>query len=171
MFLARFRNREASYPIGGKIYRGRVNRHRVLIYREPEEIYRTLIDSDQLKRWCPFEEISVEKMTPGETRVGTRFHFKLRFLIQPEWDTETIRLEKPGKIVNQFLNGIFEGGVEIWELNKKEAGTEVTHTLLYRISRWIYKLGWFLLGGERKHNELTELALLRLKSYLEKDRI
>jgi hypothetical protein len=114
------------------------------------------------------KEISVEKVTPGEFRIGTRLHFKLQFRIQPEWDSEVIFLRKPEQLVYQFLNGIFKGGVEIWNLKKKETGTEVTHTLLYQIHRWVYKMGWFLLGGEKKHNELTELALSRLKSLLER---
>jgi hypothetical protein len=80
-----------------------------------------------------------------------------------------IHLEKGLQIVYRFLSGIFEGGIEIWDLKKKEFGTEVTHILLYKINRWIYRIGWYLLGGERKHNELTELALYRLKSLLEKN--
>jgi uncharacterized membrane protein len=87
--------------------------------------------------------------------------------IQPEWDSEVIHLETNRQIVSQFLNGIFEGGIEIWDLKKMESGTEVTHTLVYKINRWIYKVGWYVLGGEKKHDELTELALLRLKSLLE----
>lgn len=161
------RGSEVTYTIGEETYGGKVNQHRILIQRGPDEIFNVLLNSDQLKRWCPMEEITVEKVTPGEFRVGTRLHFKLRFRIQPEWDSEVIFLKKPEQVVYQFLNGIFKGGVEIWNLEKKETGTEVTHTLLYRIDRWIYKLGWYFLGGEKKHNELTELALSRLKSLLE----
>ena len=156
-----------SYTIGKKVFQGRVNQHRTLIQTKPEKIYRLLIDPYQMKQWCPVEQISVERITPGEFRLGTRFHFKLRFRIQPEWDSEVIHLEKNRQIVSQFLNGIFEGGIEIWNLKKTEAGAEVTHTLVYQIRRWIYKVGWFLLGGEKKHNELTELALSRLKYLLE----
>ena len=157
----------ASYFVGEKIYKGKLNQHQALILKEPEEIYRALTDPEQMKRWCPVEQISVEKVTQGEYRVGTRLHFKLRFRIQPEWDAEMIHLERNRQIISQFLNGIFEGGIEIWDLKKMESGTEVTHTLVYQIRRWIYKVGWFLLGGEKKHDELTELALLRLKSLLE----
>jgi hypothetical protein len=78
-----------------------------------------------------------------------------------------IHLEKNRQIISQFLNGIFEGGIEIWDLKKMESGTEVTHTLVYQIKRMIYRIGWFLLGGEKKHDELTEFALSRLKSLLE----
>lgn len=158
---------KTSYSIRGRVYRGRVNRHQTLIRKEPEEVYHVLIDPDQLKQWCPHEQISVERVTPGEFHVGTRFHFKLRFRIQPEWDLEVIHLEKPHQIVNRFLDGMFEDGIEIWDLKKVEFGTELTHTIIYPIKRWIYKIGWFLLGGEKKHNELTELALSRLKTLIE----
>jgi len=157
------------YSIGEKVFKGRVNQHRILIQKEPEEIYNILIDPDHLKRWCPIEQISVERVTSDEFRVGTKSHFKLRFRIQPEWDSEVIHLEINRQIISQFLNGIFEGGIEIWSLERKARGTEVTHTLLYQIHRWTYRVGWSLLGGERKHNELTGIALSRLKSLLERD--
>ena len=157
----------ASYFAGEKVHRGKVNRHHTLILREPEEIYRALIDSEQMRRWYPFEQISVERVTPGEFRVGTKSHFKLNFRIQPEWDTEVIHLERNRQIISRFLNGIFEDGIEIWNLKKTGAGTEVTHTLVYQIKRLIYRIGWFSLGGEKKHDELTETALSRLKSLLE----
>lgn len=164
-----FKNRsETSYSIGGRIYQGKVNQHQTIIKKEPEEIYRFLIDPDQMKQWCPVEQISVERVTPGTFQVGTRSHFKLHFRIQPEWDSEVIHLEDNRQIVSRFLNGIFEGGIEIWNLRKTESGTEVTHTLVYQIRRLIYRIGWFLLGGEKKHDELTDLALLRLKALLEK---
>lgn len=156
-----------SYVLGGKVYRGRVNQHKVLIRREPEKIYANLIDLDQWKAWAPLDQISFEKVTAGEFRVGTRLHFKLQFRIQPEWDTEVIHLEKDRQIIFHFLNGIFEGGIEIWNLKKKEMETEVMHTLLYQIHRRIYKIGWVFLGGEKKHNELTERALSRLKTLSE----
>ena len=169
MFAIEFKKKlEASYSFGEKVYKGRANQHHVLIKKEPEEVYRILVDPEQIKRWCPVEQISVEIVTPGEFRMGTRFHFKLRFRIQPEWDSEVIHLERNQQIISQFLNGIFEGGIEIWDLKKVESGTEVTHTLVYQIKRMIYRIGWFLLGGEKKHDELTELALFRLKSLLEK---
>jgi len=158
----------ATYIIGGKIYRGKMNQHRTLIQKEPEEIYKILIDPEQMKRWCPIEPISVERITPGEFRVGIRSHFKLNFRIQPEWDSEVVYLERNQQIISRFINGIFEGGIEIWDLKKTESGTEVAHTLVYQIKRWIYKVGWSLLGGEKKHNELTELVLSRLKSLLER---
>lgn len=151
----------------GQSLRGKINRHQILIHREPEAIYDLLTDFNQVKYWVPVEEIMIEKMTPGEFRVGTRFHFKLQFRIVPEWDSEVFLLERPHRIASRFLNGIFEGGVEIWDLKKNEFGTEISHTLLYQIKRWIYWIGWSLLGGEKKHNELTEVALHRLKSLLE----
>jgi ribosome-associated toxin RatA of RatAB toxin-antitoxin module len=167
-FLNCFGSRsEITYHIDQKTYQGKVNQHRTLIKKRPEEIYHIIIDPNQFKKWGPIDQISMERLTSGEFRVGTKSHFKLQFRIQPEWDSELIHLETDRQIVSRFLNGIFEGGIEVWDLKKTESGTEVTHTLVYKIHRWIYKVGWFLLGGEKKHDELTELALLRLKSLLE----
>jgi uncharacterized protein YndB with AHSA1/START domain len=161
------KERKASYFVGEKVYKGKVNQHQILIRRGPEEIFNVLTDPEKIRRWCPVEQISMERVTSGEFRVGTQFHFKLRFRIQPEWDSKVIHLERNRQIASQFLNGIFEGGIETWDLKKMESGTEVTHTLVYKINRWIYKVGWFLLGGNKKHDELTEVALSRLKSLLE----
>ena len=161
-------DRRTSYLIGEKVFKGRVNQHQTLIKKEPEEIYHILIDPEQIKQWSPFEQISVERITTGEFRVGTKFHFRLLSRIQLGWNSEVIHLEMNRQIVSQFSNGIFKGGIEIWDLKKKESGTEVTHTFVYKINRWIYKIGWYVLGGEKKHDELTELALFRLKLLLEK---
>jgi uncharacterized protein YndB with AHSA1/START domain len=161
------KDKEETYSIEGKGYTGRANRHLIMIKREPEAIYKILTNPYQMKEWVPFEQIRVEKATVGEFDLGTRLRFRLNFRIQPEWDVEVVHLEKPKQIVNQFLNGIFGGGIEIWDLKKTDSGTEVAHTLVYKIHRWIYRIGWYLLGGERKHNELTELALSRLKALLE----
>jgi ribosome-associated toxin RatA of RatAB toxin-antitoxin module len=169
MSSLRRKREEVSCTIGDRLFKGRVNQHRILIQREPKAIYDFLTDFNQFKQWCPMEEISIEKVTPGEFQVGTRLHFKLQFRIQPEWDSEVIFLKRPDQLVYQFLNGIFKGGMEIWDLKKMESRTEVTHTLVYKINRWIYRVGWFLLGGEKKHNKLTETALKRLKSLLERD--
>lgn len=161
------RKRENFISIGDQLFKGRTNKHRIIIHREPEAIYDLLTDFNQFKHWVPSQEITIEKMTPGEFCVGTKFRFKLQFRIGPEWDSEVILLERPYRIVYRFLNGIFEGGIEIWDLKNNEFGSEVTHTLLYQIKRWIYRIGWSFLGGEKKHNELTETALGRLKSLLE----
>lgn len=168
MFTIELKNKsEQSYSIGEKVFKGRVNQHRTLIKKGPEEIYHILIDPEQFKEWGPIDQISMERVTSGEFRVGTKSHFKLQFRIQPEWDSEVIHFEMNRQIISKFLNGIFQGGIEIWDLEKTESGTEVTHTLVCKINRWIYKVGWFLLGGEKKHDELTEIALFRLKSLLE----
>lgn len=161
------RKGENFISIGERVFRGRTNQHRIIIQREPEAIYDLLTDFNQFKLWVPSNEVIIEKITPGEFRLGTKLHFKLQFRIEPEWDSEVILLERPYRIVYRFLNGIFEGGIEIWDLKKNPFGTEVTHTLLYQTKRWIYRIGWSFLGGEKKHNELTETALGRLKSLLE----
>ncbi len=158
---------ERFITIAGQFFKGKINQHRILIQKEPEATYDFLTDFNQFKHWVPLEEIIIEKMTPGEISIGTKFHFNIKFRIGPEWDSEVILLERPHRIVYRFLNGFFEGGIEIWDLKKNELGTEVTHTLIYQIRRWIYRIGWSLLGGEKKHNELTEIALKRLKSLLE----
>lgn len=161
------KRKKGSIVIGNQIFTGRINQHRKTIRREPEAIYNALTDFNQFKQLVPMEEISIERTTPGEFHLGTRHRFTLRFRIQLEWETEVIHFERNRRIVSRFLNGIFEGGVEAWDLIEMDSEIEVVHTLVYQIKRWIYRVGWFLLGGEKKHNELTELTLSRIKSLLE----
>jgi hypothetical protein len=47
MLAIRLKNKsETSYSIGEKVFKGRVNQHRTLIHKEPEEIYNILINPD-----------------------------------------------------------------------------------------------------------------------------
>ncbi|UCD71922.1 MAG: hypothetical protein JSW70_02715 [Syntrophobacterales bacterium] len=62
---------------------------------------------------------------------------------------------------------IFEGTLEISQIKELEQVAELSHTLIYRISELILRIGWIPLEGEAKHNELTEEALHNLKSIVE----
>jgi hypothetical protein len=76
-------------------------------------------------------------------------------------------MEEDSQIINRFVDGIFDGGVEIWQIREVEEGAELSHTLIYRINGLIFRIGWALLGGKAKHDELTEEALGNLKRIVE----
>lgn len=155
------------HVIGDKVYTGRVNRHAVTIKAEPQHVYQALVDFSEMQRWCPQEKILVDKITPGKLGLGTKMRYRLNYRINPTWHSVVVDMEENRRIINRFVDGIFEGSVEIWQLREVEQGAELRHTLIYRISKLILRIGWIFLGGEAKHNELTEEALHNLKSIVE----
>ncbi len=166
-FLMGFGGNSHPSPWGNEVYLGRLNRHTVTIKAKAQQVYQTLIDFSEMQRWCPQEKILVEKITTGKLGLGTKIRYRLNYRINPTWHSVVVDMEENRRIINRFVDGIFEGSVEIWQLREVEQGAELSHTLIYRISKLILRIGWILLGGEAKHNELTEEALHNLKSIVE----
>jgi uncharacterized protein YndB with AHSA1/START domain len=154
-------------PCGDKVYAGRVNRHTVTIKAKPQQVYQALIDFSEMQRWCPQEKILLEKITPGKLGLGTKIRYRLNYRINPIWHSVVVDMEEDSRIINRFVDGIFEGSAEIWQIKEAEEGVELSHTLIYRINGLIFRIGWIFLGGEAKHNELTEEALGNLKRIVE----
>jgi uncharacterized protein YndB with AHSA1/START domain len=166
-FLVGFGVHSHAHTIGDNVYTGRINRHTVIIKARPQEVYQVLVDSQEMQRWCPREKISVEKITQGKFGLGTKMRYRLHYRINPTWHSVVMDMEEDSQIINRFVDGIFGGSVEVWQLEEVEHGAELSHTLIYRINKLILRLGWIFLGGEAKHNELTEEALGNLKTIVE----
>lgn len=156
-----------SVTLGDRVYTGRVNRHTVMIKARPHDVYQVLVDPREMQRWCPQDKILVEKITPGDLGPGTTMQYRLKYRINPTWHSVVVDMEEDSRIINRFVDGIFEGGVESWQIKEVEEGAELSHTLIYRINGLIFKIGWALLGGKAKHDELTEEALGNLKRIVE----
>jgi uncharacterized protein YndB with AHSA1/START domain len=167
LFLMGGGENSRSSTIGARVYEGRVNRHVVTIKADPSQVYRALVDFSEMQRWCPREKITVEKITAGKLGPGTRMRYRLNYRINPIWHSIVVDMEENRRIINRFVDGIFEGSVEVWQLEEVERETELSHTLIYRINKLILRLGWIFLGGQAKHNELTEEALHNLKTMVE----
>jgi uncharacterized protein YndB with AHSA1/START domain len=155
-----------AHTFGDHVYAGRVNRHTVFIKARPHEVYHLLVDSRGIQRWCPQDKITVEKITPGELGLGTKIRYRLNYRINPIWHSVVVDMEENSRIINRFVDGIFEGSAEIWQIKEVDKGAELSHTLIYRINGLIFRIGW-ILGGKAKHNELTEEALDNLKRIVE----
>jgi uncharacterized protein YndB with AHSA1/START domain len=166
-FLLNIEGNPHPSPWGEGVFPGRANRHAVTIEAKPERVYQALVDFSEVKRWCPQEKILVEKITPGKFCLGTKIRYRLNYRVNPTWHSVVVGMEENRRIINRFTDGIFEGSFEIWQLRETGQGTELSHTLIYRINKLILRIGWIFLGGEAKHNELTEEALNNLKRILE----
>jgi uncharacterized protein YndB with AHSA1/START domain len=163
----RFGETAHSLTLGDEVYTGRVNRHTVMIKARPRDVYQVLVDSKKMHWWCPQDKILVEKITPGDLGPGTKMRYRLKYRINPTWHSVVVHMEEDSRIINRFVDGIFEGGVEIWQIKEMGEGAELSHTLIYRINGLIFKIEWILLGGKAKHDELTEEALGNLKRIVE----
>jgi hypothetical protein len=104
---------------------------------------------------CLQEKLAVEKITSGKSSVGTKMRYRFNHRINPTWHSVVVDIKEDSKIINRFVDGILEGSVVIWQLKEVEEGVELSHILISRINRLIFRIGWIFLGGEAKHNELT----------------
>jgi len=144
-------------------YRGQVNEHHTLIQAPPSRVFQILTDFDRFVTLIPSDRVQLRKLTPGPYHVGTAIRTETIYKIRLSWDSQVVQIQKDHLLVMQFQNGPFKGGYGVWELKATGSCTRVSHTLVYNISNFFYRLVWLLKQGERKHNTLTEVTLLNLK--------
>ncbi len=144
-------------------YRGQVNEHYTLIQAPPSRVFQVLTDFDRFATLIPSDRIQLRKLTPGPYQVGTAIRTETIYKIKLSWDSQVVQIDKDHLLVLQFQNGPFKGGYGVWELEATGSCTRVSHTLVYNISNFFYRLVWLLKQGERRHNRLTEVTLLNLK--------
>jgi len=144
-------------------YRGQVNEHCTLIQAPPSRVFHVLTDFDRFVTFIPSDRVQLRKLTPGPYQVGTTIRTETIYKIRLSWDSQVVQIQKDHLLVLQFQNGPFKGGYGVWELKAQGSCTRVSHTLVYNISNFFYRLVWLLKQGERKHNRLTEVTLLNLK--------
>ena len=144
-------------------YQGQVNEHYSLIQAPPFRVFHVLTDFDRFVTLIPSDRVQLRKITPGPYQVGTAIRADTIYKIRLSWDSQVVQINKDRLLVLQFQNGPFQGGYEVWELKAKGSCTRVSHTLVYNISNFFYRLVWLLKRGEKRHNTLTEVTLLNLK--------
>jgi ribosome-associated toxin RatA of RatAB toxin-antitoxin module len=144
-------------------YQGQVNEHHTFIQAPPSRVFDVITDFDRFVTLIPSDRVQLRKVTPGPYQVGTAIRAETIYKIKLIWDSQVVQIQKDRFLVLQFHSGPFRGGYEVWELKAKGSCTRVSHTLVYNISNFFYRLVWLLKQGERKHNTLTEVTLLNLK--------
>jgi ribosome-associated toxin RatA of RatAB toxin-antitoxin module len=144
-------------------YQGQVNEHHTLIQASPSQVFAVLTDFDRFVTFIPSDRVELSKVTPGPYQVGTTIRARTMYKIQLSWDSKVVNLEKDHLLVLQFQDGPFQDGYEVWELRPQGSCTRVSHTFVYNISNFLYRLVWVFKRGEKKHNALTEVTLLNLK--------
>ena len=144
-------------------YQGQVNEHHIFIQAPPSRVFHVLTDFNRLVTLIPSDRLQLRKITPGPYQIGTVIRAETIYKIKLSWDSQVVQIQKDRSLVLQFQSGPFRGGYEVWELKARGSCTRVSHTLVYNISNFFYRLVWLLKHGERRHNTLTEVTLLNLK--------
>ena len=144
-------------------YQGQVNEHHTFIQAPPSRVFDVLTDFDRFVTLIPSDRVQLRKLTPGPYQVGTTIRTETNYKIKLSWDSQVVQIQEDRLLVLQFQNGPFRGGYEVWELQGNGSCTRVSHTLVYNISNFFYRLVWLLKQGETRHNTLTEVTLLNLK--------
>jgi ribosome-associated toxin RatA of RatAB toxin-antitoxin module len=144
-------------------YQGQLNEHHIIIQAPPSRVFHVLTDFDRFLTLIPSDRVRLKKMTPGPYQVGTTIRAETIFKIKLSWESRVVQIQKDRSLVLQFQSGPFRGGYEVWGLETAGSCTRVSHTLVYNISNFFYRLVWLLKQGEKKHNTMTDVTLLNLK--------
>lgn len=150
-------------------YQGYVNEHHTLIQAPTSRVFDVLTDFDRFVTLVPSDRVQLSKVTPGPYQVGTTIRAETIYKIKLNWNSKVVQMQKDRLLILQFQDGPFRGGYEVWELKPQGSSTRASHTLVYNISNFFYRLVWMLKRGERKHNTLTEVTLLNLKRECEEE--
>ena len=146
-------------------YEGEINQHIRLIKAEKERIFHVLTDEKSFRTICPKGTIVTHESLPPY-RVGSRVKTKIDHIFNLTWRSQVIEMVPNKKIRLQFLDGLFAGGTEIWELERKNELTRTTHTIIVQVNGFFKKLAWGL-KVRRKHDKMVEAFLDNLKSLSE----
>jgi uncharacterized protein YndB with AHSA1/START domain len=140
---------------------GEHNRHERWIAAPAERIYQILTDPEAFTRLIP-DYTRVTFDTSSAYRPGMRLTTHIDQLLKFTWHSVVRRIEPDRRIELEFLDGLFQGGTEIWELKPEGTGTRVIHTIIVAPRGWVRRLIWNLKGRAR-HDALAEQFLQNLK--------
>lgn len=146
-------------------FAGEHNQHTRIIQAPPELIFSLLTDPDRFTEMVP-EYTIVSFDTPPPYRVGTRLKIKIDHLLEFTWHTQVKEIVPNRKTRLEFLDGLFKGGAEIWELIPEQGGTRVLQTIVVEPRGWIRRFIWNF-KARRRHNAMTEKFLDNLKAKAE----
>jgi SAM-dependent methyltransferase/uncharacterized protein YndB with AHSA1/START domain len=146
---------------------GEYNRHERWIAAPPARIFAILSDPAAFTRLIPpYTRVTFDRACPY--RPGVRLTIHIDHLLKFTWHSEVRQVEPNRRIELEFLDGLFQGGTEIWELKPEGTGTRVMHTIIVSPRGRVRRLIWRLKGRER-HDALVEQFLDNLKAAVTSD--
>lgn len=151
---ADFYKRYTTFP-------GEANQHTRVVNASPERIFQILVDEDRFPAITPpYTEVSFD--TPAPYGVGTRLKIEINHLLNFTWHTQVEEMVPNRRIQLAFLDGLFKGGTEVWELEPQGEQTLVIQTIIVQPEGWLRRFIWDFKARNR-HNAITEQALDNLK--------
>ncbi|MEJ2040057.1 MAG: SRPBCC family protein [Desulfosarcinaceae bacterium] len=146
-------------------YDGEINQHMRLIQAPPDVIFNLITNPEEFTAMVPaFTSVSFD--TPPPYQVGTRLKIRINHLLKFTWHTQVREMIPNRKTRLEFLDGLFEGGTEIWELQPEGRGTRVIQTIIVSPKSLPFAVIWSLKARNR-HNEMTEKFLDNLQARAE----
>ncbi|MCP4748471.1 MAG: SRPBCC family protein [Desulfobacteraceae bacterium] len=147
-------------------YSGEINQHSRLINASPEKIFGILTDPVQYTSLAP-AYTHIAFYTPPPYRKGSRFKIDIDHLLNFSWYSEVQEVVSNRKTRLTFLDGLFKGGAEIWELVPKNDKTLVIQTIIVSPEGWFHTFIWNF-KARKRHDVIIETLLDNLKQHAEK---
>jgi ribosome-associated toxin RatA of RatAB toxin-antitoxin module len=145
-------------------YHGETNQHKRLIAAPPDQIFDILTSQSTFVQLVPeYTHVTFDTDNYG---VGTRLTVKIDHLLKFMWHTRVKEVVPNKRIRLEFLDGLFKGGAEIWELEPQEGKTLVLQTIVVEPRGWIRQFIWNFKARER-HDAMVKKFLDGLKAMAE----
>jgi ribosome-associated toxin RatA of RatAB toxin-antitoxin module len=134
-------------------YHGETNQHKRLITAPADQIYDILTSPSAFSQLVPeYTYVTFDAETYG---VGTRLTVQIDHLLKFTWHTQVKEVVPNKRIRMEFLDGLFKGGAEIWELEPQEGKTLVLQTIVVEPRGWIRQFIWNFKARDR-HDAMIE---------------
>ena len=137
--------------------KGEINHHVRLIKADPNQVFQILTLEKTFGELCPKGTV-VTHESPLPFREGSLVKTKIDNLFDLEWNSRVEEIIADRRIRLKFLEGFFSGGTEIWELEKVDQYSRISHTIVFQPDGFIKRMAW-LLKVRTKHDDMVEVFL------------
>lgn len=145
--------------------------NQALIRASAERIFGLIEQAERNVEWVP-DLTSCERLTPGPTRLGTRFRFVMRVVGIPVDATDEVVAYEPGRLIRFMgVKGVPHSGY--WQLEAQpplETGTPqtlVTYSMSFELPPGIGPLVSRMIDLPRRLDEQSAACLANLRRLLE----
>jgi len=137
---------------------GEANQHWRIIPAPPEAVFDAITDPNRFPGFCP-KGTAVTLLDPLPYQVGTRVETRIDHVLDFVWHSRVEAIEPGRQIRLTFEDGLFAGGVEIWQFEPQEGDkTRLMHTIIVEPKGFIKNAIWTV-KARRKHNIMVEKVL------------
>jgi ribosome-associated toxin RatA of RatAB toxin-antitoxin module len=146
-------------------YGGEINQHLRFIRADRSRLFQILTHEDAFREICPQGTI-IHHKSPLPYQRGTLVQTRIEHIFKLSWNSRVEEFIPGEKIRLKFLDGFFDGGTELWEMEAAGEGTKIKHTIIFQPKGVLRKLAWYL-KVRLKHDKMLEALLENLKAKAE----